>query len=124
MPWFPEKDPDIEYETGAFDDIIQHYEIPRSYCTLDTGDYARSKRKIIGQEREEILRFQSACRKQKDMDGARYFRDVAAELQKQYRAWDFCVKWLEGDNINWRHEQVSEAIAPYCDRAFSDMQCI
>lgn len=86
--------------------------------------YAKERRRLIGQLREETLSYQKECGNRKDIDGARFFREVASDLMKQYRGWEGAIKIIEDDVNNYTHSHVSEAIAPYVDRAlkFMDLQ--
>lgn len=86
-------------------------------------EYAKHQRKLIGQHREELLRYQKECGKQKDIETARFFREEASEAMKQYRGWDSAIKVIEDEN-DYRHQHISEQIAPYVDMAlaFMDLQ--
>lgn len=85
-------------------------------------EYARRKRKECGQLREEMLCYQNECGKRKDIEGARYFRGMAAELMKEYRGWEGAIKLM--DDTDWKHSHISEQIAAYVDRALSLMDLI
>lgn len=86
-------------------------------------EYAKQKRKEAGQLRELLLNAQKECGKRKDIEGARYFRDMAAEYMKEYRGWDSAIKIVLEDANDWTHSHVSEPIAPYVDRSFMAMEC-
>lgn len=117
MPWVKAHDkyPDTGWPA--------HYEWPSilsDETVLDRNtEYAREKRKKVGQLREEMLGYQNECGKRKDIEGARYFRNVAAELMKEYRGWEGAIK-LMGDN-DWKHSHISELIAPFVDMALTEM---
>lgn len=100
-----------------------HYEWPRVLnddTILDRNtDHAKEQRRKAGQLREEILGYQNECGKRKDIEGARYFRDVASELMKEYRGWEGAIKLM--DDNDWKHGHISEQIAPYVDRALYSM---
>lgn len=103
MPWYVSKDG-------------QKYIVPTvqpSY-SLDDIEFAKKRRRETGQLREELLTYQEFCGKNKDYDGARYFKEIANELLKEYRGWDGAIIWIETS----KSDNISEQIAPYVDNAF------
>lgn len=121
MPWCPHLGPPGEIPAHYWppnflpDDVV----LGRQYCV----DYAKQRRKEVGQHRELLLRYQADCGKSGDREGAKFFKDEAADAMKQYRGWDFSIRYMEGDPmmIDWRRKDVSEPIAPYLDRAFEEL---
>ena len=117
MPWIP--------ATSASGETPAHYCWIGLVLSDDTVcgrniEYGKAHRKKIGQYREEFLKFQKECGQRKDIETARFFRDKAAELMKQYRGFDLAIKIIEGGD-DWKHNHVSEQIAPYVDAAFAIM---
>jgi hypothetical protein len=115
MPWNKGNTP--PGETPA------HYEWPR-VLSDDTVlgrniEYAKQRRKELGQLREELLKAQTICGENKDIEFARYFREEAARVMKEYRGFDSAIKMI--DESNWLHPHISEQIAPYVDMAFEQM---
>ena len=80
-------------------------------------EYMKEQRKKAGQLREEMLGYQKVCGQQKDIETARFFREIASDLMKEYRGWDSAIIIIEGDG-DWKHGHVTEPIAPYVDMAF------
>ena len=50
-------------------------------------------KKRAAQLRDELLGYQKAAQKAGDFDGARFFREEAAEQMKMYRAATFLLPW-------------------------------
>lgn len=84
--------------------------------------YAVEKRKTISQLREGLLATKKQIGKENRED-ARYLSELCSDFMKQYRGWDFCIKWIEGnpDCVNWRTPTMQEEIAPYADKAFYEL---
>jgi hypothetical protein len=118
MPWIEATRPPGE--------VPAHYEWP-SPLSDETIlgkniEYAQQKRKELGQLREGLLNAQNVCGKNKDIEWARYFREEAARVMKEYRGWDGAIKMI--DDNDWMHRHITDQIAPYVDEAlyFMDLQ--
>lgn len=122
MPWrYPVKDG--SYPAG--------YELPKVMADRvalgapEVVAYAKAKRKELSLIREGILAAQKQCRRE-DRESARTLSDMGADLMKQCRGWDFALRWIEGEPaiVNWRRPNIQEAIAPYVDAAFNELDLI
>jgi hypothetical protein len=103
-----------------------HYEFPNIMSDVvvlghsSIIEFAKNKRKESGQIRESLLSAQKLCT-QETRNIARGISDLASEYLKEFRAWDFLIRFMEGDAeiVSWRRPCVQEEIAPYLDRACS-----
>lgn len=114
---------DMEYQTRdgwikGDKDIASCYIFPRDIGipTNKELEYAKQQRKGVGQLREEILGLQKVCGQMREIEIAKFLRESASDLMKQYRGWDMAIKWSEGDA--W---DVSEDIGPFVHCAFYAM---
>jgi hypothetical protein len=101
-----------------------HYRVPSwLYIPSSTQvDAAKQLRKEATQHREYALEQQKAAAKEKNFEIAKHFSLVAAEVLKEYRGYDLAIRWIEGDTTMQEH--VSEPIAVYVDRAFSNIDLV
>lgn len=120
MPWIKHINPPGE--------VPAHYKMPISLSD-DTvlgrnNEYAKEQRKKCGQLREELLKLQKECEQEKNIEAAKFCRNEAAEILKQFRGWDGAIKVIE-ENDFW-HKCIAEQIAAYVDRAFvfMELQCV
>lgn len=116
MPWIRYRKPPGE--------IPAHYEMPmiisdRTGCLED----ARGKRKYWQQHHDHMAACQKLCGRQ-DIEGAKFFKEEAAEAMKHLRGWKFTVDILEcyyGGKGQKEYEEamqiMTEHIAPYADQA-------
>lgn len=88
--------------------------------------YAVKKRAELTALREKLLRDKSDLEKIKDFTTCKYIGQLCAEILKEQRGWDLCVKWIEGDPdvYSWRSSRVQKEIAPYLDAAFTEIMCV
>ena len=63
------------------------YRIPYGYPLVDgMGEILNELRLAAISRQEEMLEFQKLCAKDKDIEGAKFFKEEAADARKEYRA--------------------------------------
>lgn len=118
MPWLAFKDDDFGPSRYQFpymsDEVILGHERPTTY--------AKNKRKECGQIREGLIATQKAIGRD-DRENGKWLGQEAADYMKQFRAWDFLVKFMEGDSgiVSWRAVGVSKEVSQYLDVACNEL---
>lgn len=78
-------------------------------------EYAKSRRADCAKLRDECLQCQKNIGKLHP-DTGRFMRDTANELLKEFRGFDFVVKWITAD-VGYKEPVIGRELFPYVKMA-------
>jgi hypothetical protein len=121
---------------GAFHNL--GYAVPIHFCTkehraqmtdaylllmasLEYIETAKALRRESAKLRQQWLTTQEACERDRELDAARYFRGEAAEEMKWFRAFDFLVKWGDGD---CSHREIPSGLEAHVSEALATIDLV
>lgn len=104
---------------GINDDPVPKYGLPCAYdlCPIKLEAY----RKAAARRRDDMIALQKECGARQDREGARFFKEEAADALKEYRAVCLLLPWYTqeagGDAPLRDLYEIGPELFPYLERA-------